>query len=323
MELVLYKKIILCIVLLIFFILLIMLIKNFFQPFFSIIFLLILTTPIFNLLNKINITNRSINSLISIIFVNIIIFIFIAYCGNFMMIKIKDIVITFHNSVYSKPLNYDSNLLNNLDLNGIVKEIQTYYKDLLSSDILRKGALFTTDSIISYFVGNICCYFILVDKYAILKSTEHIISTKKLDVIKKKYEDIKKMITIEVSLVIATTIETILGLMILDIQNAVFLGVLCGILDILPYVGTVLIFLPLVIFELYSKQYVISTGLVMLYILLQFNRQVMETKFMSSKLQIHPLIMIISLYMGGKIFGIIGLIMGPIYILIAKEIILS
>ena len=144
-----------------------------------------------------------------------------------------------------------------------------------------------------------------------------------MDIITKKIIEIKKMLSIEISLMLITTILTILGFIILEVKNAVFLGTLCGILDILPYVGTVLIFLPLIIFTIYNKKYIIALGLILLYILLQFNRQVMEAKFMSSKLNVHPLIMLMALYIGGKVFGLIGIIIGPIYVLIAKEIIIS
>ena len=49
----------------------------------------------------------------------------------------------------------------------------------------------------------------------------------------------------------------------------------------------------------------------------------METKFMSTKLQIHPLLLLLSIYIGGKVFGIVGLLMAPIYVLAVREIILS
>ena len=120
-----------------------------------------------------------------------------------------------------------------------------------------------------------------------------------------------------------TTIQTIFGFVILEIDSAIFLGILCGALDILPYVGTILIFLPLIIYKIYLKQYIIALGLIFLYILLQFNRQIMETKFMSTKLQIHPLLLLLSIYIGGKVFGIVGLLMAPIYVLAVREIILS
>lgn len=56
-------------------------------------------------------------------------------------------------------------------------------------------------------------------------------------------------------LVIFTTLQTIIGLKILNINNYLMLGVLCGILDILPYIGTVVIFTLNIIPILYQKLY--------------------------------------------------------------------
>jgi predicted PurR-regulated permease PerM len=143
------------------------------------------------------------------------------------------------------------NVLNYINLNDIIKEFKMYYKDILSSNILWKGAEFTTDIIFSYFVANISAYFILVDKDDFKNSIQYFINKNKLELINKNFEDIKKMLKVEITLVIATTLQTVFGFLILEIDNAVFLGMLCGILDILPYVGTVLVFLPLVIYKIY------------------------------------------------------------------------
>lgn len=318
-----YKKLFQCLCLLLIFIIITILIKNYFQPFLSILLLTLLTTPIFNLLNKYNIFNRKINALISIVFVNVLFFLFIMYSSNFILLKLNELISYTYNSQGLEHINRNINILSNMNYNDIIKGLQMYYKDLLNSDMLRKGAAYTTDSIFSYFVGNISTYFILVDKYAILKSAEVLVNRESLEQIGRKFFEIKKMIKIEVILIIATTCQTIIGFLILEIDSAIFLGVLCGILDIMPYVGTVLIFLPLIIYEIYLKHYIIAVGLALLYAFLQFNRQFMETKFMSSTLNIHPLMILLSLYIGGKVFGLIGLIMAPMYVLIAKEILIT
>lgn len=46
----------------------------------------------------------------------------------------------------------------------------------------------------------------------------------------------------------------------------------------------------------------------------------METRFISDRLEVHPLFIILSLYIGVEIFGFIGFFIGPLYIIIVKEI---
>ena len=116
-------------------------------------------------------------------------------------------------------------------------------------------------------------------------------------------------------------IITIIGFLILRIPNAIFLGVVCGILDILPYVGTIIVFIPIIIYNIIIKKYLLVIGLIALYLLLQIVREILELKYLSYKLDIHPLVVLLSMYIGAESFGIIGILVGPIYCLLAKDII--
>ncbi|SMC21675.1 Predicted PurR-regulated permease PerM [Clostridium acidisoli DSM 12555] len=318
-----YKKIIECFLLLIFFIAIDLLIRNYFSPFFTIIILLLLALPIFKFLCKYNIFNININAIITIILINLIIFIIIVYGSSVIFIKIKHIVLIIFSNLSIGNIDKQFKIANYFQIEDILEKSKGYILDILNFNNMQKGAFFTTDLVISYFVANVSLYFILVDNCAIVKCVKTYISEKKLLLIKKKFREIKKIVLIETLLVLSTTVQTIFGFIILEINSGIFLGILCGVLDILPYVGTLIVFLPLVIYNIYLKKYIIAIGLTFLYILLQLNRQIMEAKFMSINLKIHPLLMLISLYIGSKIFGLPGLIIGPIYLLIVKEIIIS
>nr|WP_322619086.1 AI-2E family transporter [Clostridium botulinum] len=78
-------------------------------------------------------------------------------------------------------------------------------------------------------------------------------------------------------------------------------------------------FFTLNIIPILYQNYIIFLGLICLYLLLIITRQILETKFMSSKLQLPALAIIISLYIGFKILGFLGLLLGPLYIITLKE----
>ncbi|MEG0642240.1 MAG: AI-2E family transporter, partial [Clostridium sp.] len=61
-----------------------------------------------------------------------------------------------------------------------------------------------------------------------------------------KYGDLKNIFIIESKLIVLFTLETIVGFIILGVDNAILLGIICGILDLLPYIGTSLVFIPLI-----------------------------------------------------------------------------
>lgn len=315
-----YKDIIYAIIIFIIFFLLALLVKNYFKPFFIILVLLFLCNPIYNFLCSKNIFNNNVNSIISIILVNLILFLLIFLIGNFIynhFILLKGYYYNFKTEIdcfiggINKMLNINKHIFNR-NLNNIDTT-------LLNGDFFRKGASYTTEWIFAYFIASLSIYFILVDKYAILENIKKYIGVNEFEKIKDKIYKLKEIIRIECFLVIFTTFQTIIGLKILNINNYLILGVLCGILDMLPYIGTVVIFLPLILYQFYTKNYVIFLGLICLYLLLIITRQILETKFMSSKLQLPALAIIISIYIGFKILGFLGLLLGPLYIITLKE----
>ena len=56
---------------------------------------------------------------------------------------------------------------------------------------------------------------------------------------------------------------------------------------------------------------------------MQVVREILEAKFLGDKLDIHPLVILLSIYIGVKVFGILGILVGPMYSILAKEIIYS
>ncbi|EHN16054.1 AI-2E family transporter [Clostridium sporogenes] len=315
-----YKDIIYAIIIFIIFFLLALLLKNYFKPFFIILVLLFLCNPIYNFLCSKKLFNNNVNSIISIILVNLILFLLIFLIGNFIynhFILLKGYYYNFKTEIdcfiggINKMLNINKYIFN--------KNLNNIDTTLLNGDFFRRGASYTTEWIFAYFIASISIYFILVDKYAILENIKKYIGVNEFEKIKDKIYKLKEIIKIECFLVIFTTFQTITGLKILNINNYLILGVLCGILDMLPYIGTVVIFLPLILYQFYTKNYVIFLGLICLYLLLIITRQILETKFMSSKLQLPALAIIISIYIGFKILGFLGLLLGPLYIITLKE----
>lgn len=133
-------------------------------------------------------------------------------------------------------------------------------------------------------------------------------------------KNVRSIIAIQMVLILISTIIIIIGFMIFRISNPIILGIVCGILDLLPYVGTIIVFIPIIIYNIIVKNYIIAFGLICLYILVQVIREILEAKLMSNKLDIHPLIIFLSIYIGIKVFGMIGIFVGPLYSIMVKDI---
>lgn len=164
-------------------------------------------------------------------------------------------------------------------------------------------------------------FFILVDKKSMLDVIYRLFPEEIIKKFRRQKNNFVNMISIQGILILISTIEIIFGFFILRIPKSLMLGLVCGLLDVLPYVGTIIVFIPIIIYNIIMKNYLVSFGLICLYILVQIVREILEAKFIGNKLDIHPLVIFISIYIGAKVFGILGILVGPMYSIIAKEII--
>lgn len=320
-----YKKSIYFFIIFIIFIVAAIIIKYYFTPLFIIIFMTVTCKPLFDLLCKCKLFNKNVNAIFSILIINLVVFFSIFYTGKVLLDK----VILLVSQNYLESINQVQNIIDSItnffrvDFLNLHEEMRDFYSKLSYNNYIRKGALYTTQGIFAYFISNIAVYFILVDKVIIVRTIEKSISEKTLLSIKGKANEINNILKIELMLIIITTIETFFGLVALNINNAFFISLICGLLDLLPYIGTIMVFLPLILYNIIVGNKIIAFGLILLYILLQISRQIAETKFVSSKLKIHPLILVIGIYIGVTSFGVIGLFIVPLFIIVTKEIVFS
>lgn len=276
----------------------------------------IICTPIYKIMLKAKIPSKIAGAL-CIILVNVIILLIGIYLGS----EIIDIF----KKVYSRNLEVinkfirDISIAINIDFKDF--KIGKSVVSIINDQNIRRGAVSTGESILAYFIGNICTFFVLIDKKKILDLVSRIFPSEIMLKFWVQKENFIQMVVIEGILVLISTLEIIVGFIILKIPNSFTLAVLCGILDILPYVGTIIVFIPIIIYNIVMKNFLCAFGLICLYILVQVIREILEAKFLGDKLNIHPLVILLSIYIGVKVFGILGILVGPMYSIVAKEII--
>lgn len=99
-----------------------------------------------------------------------------------------------------------------------------------------------------------------------------------------------------------------------------FWGYLAGFLDMLPFIGIGITLIPLAIYQLITGRMVWAIAFFILYIVCYFLRQFMEPRLIGKGIGIHPLLMIIAIYVGVRLFGISGILTGPIAYLLIREL---
>lgn len=117
-----------------------------------------------------------------------------------------------------------------------------------------------------------------------------------------------------------TSIVCSVGLYLIGNPYALLLGILIGIIDAFPVLGTGTVFLPWTIVLLIMGRFKYAASIFAIYLICYYGRAFLEPRLMGNKLEISPLIMLVSLYAGLLLFGISGVITGPIAALLIKEI---
>lgn len=110
--------------------------------------------------------------------------------------------------------------------------------------------------------------------------------------------------------------ELLLGMLILNVEYAFTFALIIAFVDILPIFGTGTILIPWGIVSLIFGDYRLGFGLLILYAVITIIRQFIEPKIISSSLGTYPLITLIAIYVGYKLFGIAGMILMPVMVLI-------
>jgi len=90
------------------------------------------------------------------------------------------------------------------------------------------------------------------------------------------------------------------------------IGLLIAIVDSLPVLGSGSILIPWAIIRFVQGAYVESGVLVVLYLVCLIVREILEPRIMGRRTGISPVYMLASFYIGIKLYGVTGVILGPI-----------
>lgn len=121
-------------------------------------------------------------------------------------------------------------------------------------------------------------------------------------------------------IMLITGILCILAFWIMGNPYAIVAGIIIGLLDALPFIGTGLVLIPWTLIELLNQRYTNALILCILFIACSLSRELLEPRLIGKKLGIYPIVIMLAIYVGIKLYGISGIVMGPVSLLIIYEL---
>lgn len=98
------------------------------------------------------------------------------------------------------------------------------------------------------------------------------------------------------------------GFMVMGIHFSFLLAILIAFLDFLPFFGTGTALIPWALYKLLTGSYRMFVGLLVLYLVTQLIRQLIQPKLVGDSMGMKPLPTLIFLYAGYRIGGLFGMI---------------
>ncbi len=202
----------------------------------------------------------------------------------------------------------------------IMKSVVVFLFNSLSGFIVNLPNI-----IINGVVLVLTIFYILIDWEQIkdkIKKIKVFSIQQREEIIKQSKITIKAIVYGNFLTAIIEAILLTIGLFIFGVPYAIIWGLISIILIMLPVIGAGTIWVPAVIY-LIIKGKIISAILLSLYcglLISGFMEYVIKPKIIGEKANLHVLIIIVGIIGGLKVFGIIGLVVGPLILSLARDI---
>lgn len=112
----------------------------------------------------------------------------------------------------------------------------------------------------------------------------------------------------------------LIGLLVLQRPYTLLVAIGIALFDAFPMFGSGAILIPWGIYHLVLGNFAVSVGLFAIYGLIVVVRQVMEPKVLSTQIGVYALVTLMSMYIGFKLIGVVGLILGPVTVVMFKTL---
>ncbi len=196
-------------------------------------------------------------------------------------------------------------------INEFVQKISAYVSDSIAAFIKKAPS-----TLISCIITVVATCYISKDFDRIYKFFKGVLNEKTQKTIfeiKNIFvECFMKFSIAQLLLFLLTFTQLMIGLLILNVSNFIFIALLISLVDLLPIFGTGVVLVPWAVIEIVQYNYFKGVGFVILYLTIAIVRNFIEPKILGKQIDINPLLTLIFIFLGLKLGGVIGMITLPI-----------
>ncbi len=117
-----------------------------------------------------------------------------------------------------------------------------------------------------------------------------------------------------------TFVELSIALSFIGIKHAILVALCIAVFDILPVLGTGGIMIPWAVIMALTGNYPMALELTLIYVAITVIRNIVEPKIIGGQLGLHPVVTLVSMFVGVDFFGVVGLFGFPIALSLMRHL---
>lgn len=225
------------------------------------------------------------------------------------------ILSSFQNTDFFENVSSNISVLINNVWKSLLERLGSAVPDIASAIVMALPNILLVS-----LISVISSFYFAIDIDTVNKNIKQVLPKKIGDYLSKFKQrgiiGLKKYLKAYCILFVITFAELIIGFWILGVDYAFVLALLISLIDFLPLFGAGAVLAPWGIILLLMKKYFLGIGLIVMFVLMTVIRQIIEPKIVGKSLGVHPILTLITIYLGYKLFGLFGMIFLPIATLI-------
>lgn len=172
------------------------------------------------------------------------------------------------------------------------------------------------------FVVTVIAIILLIKDYDAIKEklSDKIIFIKIRQMSRKILTLLKIYVKAQIIIVLCVSATAVAGFWVCGVERWYLWGGLAGILDMLPFIGSGIVILPVAVFSFIQGRVWQGIGCILIYGICTFLRQILEPKLIGDKINIYPIFILLSVFFGLHFFNIGGIVLGPVSLFLIREI---
>ena len=212
-------------------------------------------------------------------------------------------------------------------LDGIVLFFREELIPFLTKNSL-KAALSVTELVAAVIIVFVAVLLFLADTIGEQYKKEEKKETGMLSFMEKDWHQVRHELSgagiayVKTQIVLILLVSTVctLGLLLIRNSYAMLFGLVIGLFDAFPVLGSGLILVPWSIVSFIRGKAFAGAVLLTLFGVCQFIREYLEPKLLGGKMGIRPVQSLMAVYIGYELFGVPGLFLGPFGLVLIKSI---